>query len=87
MLTAVEFDNQVPRDAAAIGKVWTNPVLPAEFESATALGSGVRPQLALLVSRLGTKTPASIARSNTGAGGPARHSASELINRAPRKAR
>jgi hypothetical protein len=51
MLTAVEFDNQVLSDAAEIGKVGTNPVLPSEFESATALGSEVRPQLPLLVSR------------------------------------
>jgi len=29
MLTAVEFDNQVLRDAAEIGRVGTNPVLPA----------------------------------------------------------
>jgi len=63
MLTAVEFDNQMPRDAAEVGKVGANPVLPAEFESAQALGSEVRPQLPLLVSRLGTKTAASIARS------------------------
>ncbi len=62
MLTSVEFDNQVLRDAAEIDKVRTNPVLAAEFEPATALGSEVRPQLALLVSGLGTKTPASIAR-------------------------
>jgi len=86
MLTAVEVDNQVPRDAASVGKVGTNPVLPAEFESAQALGSELRPQLALLVSRLGTKMPASIARSYSGAGGPARHSA-EFINRAPQKER
>ena len=57
MLTAVEFNNQVLRDAAEIGKVGTNPVLPAEFKPATALGSQVCPQLALLVSQLGTKTP------------------------------
>ena len=63
MLTAFELDNQVLRDAAEIGKVGTNPVLSPEFESATALGSEVRPQLPLLVSRLSTKTPASIARS------------------------
>ena len=50
------------RDAAEIGKVGANPVLPAGFESATALGSEVRPQLPLLVSQLGTKTPASIAQ-------------------------
>ena len=62
MLTAVEFNNQVLRDAAEIGKVGTNPVLPSEFESATALGSEVRPQLPLLVSRFGTKMPASIAQ-------------------------
>jgi len=62
MLTAVEFDNQVLPDAAEIGKVGTNPVLPSEFESAAALGSEVRPQLPLLVSRFGTKTPPSIAR-------------------------
>jgi len=37
MLAAVGFDNQVLCDAAKIGKVGTNPVLPAEFESATAL--------------------------------------------------
>ncbi|HXR36280.1 MAG TPA: hypothetical protein VN754_10050 [Candidatus Binataceae bacterium] len=63
MLTAVEFDNQVLRDAAEIGKVGTSPMLAAEFEPATALGSEVRPQLALLVSGLGPKTPAAIARS------------------------
>jgi hypothetical protein len=56
----------VLRDAAEIGKVGTNPVLPAEFESATALGSEFRPQLPLLVSRFGTKTLASIARSKVG---------------------
>ncbi len=39
VLTAVEFDNQVPRDAAEIGTVGTNRVLPAEFESPQALGS------------------------------------------------
>jgi hypothetical protein len=58
MLTAVEFNNQVLRDAAEIGKVGTNPtnpVLSAGFESATALGSEVRPQLPLFVRR-GTKT-------------------------------
>jgi len=38
MLTAVEFDNQMPLDAAEIRKVGTNPVLPAEFESAQVLG-------------------------------------------------
>jgi hypothetical protein len=37
-------------------------MLPSEFESSTALGSEVRPQLPLLVTRFGTKTPASIAR-------------------------
>jgi hypothetical protein len=63
MLTTVAFDNQVPRDAAEVGKVGTNPVLPTEFESAQALGSELRPQLPLLGSQLGTKTPASIARS------------------------
>jgi hypothetical protein len=47
MLTAVEFNNQVLRDAAEIGKVGTNPVLSAGFESATALGSEVRPVKAL----------------------------------------
>ena len=52
VLTAVEFNNQVLRDAAEIGKVGTNPVVPAEFDSVTALGSEVRPQLPLLVSRL-----------------------------------
>jgi hypothetical protein len=31
MLAAVEFDNQVPRDAAQIGEVRTDPALPAEF--------------------------------------------------------
>jgi hypothetical protein len=31
MLTAVELDNQLPREAAEIGKVGTNPVLPAEL--------------------------------------------------------
>jgi len=62
MLTAVEFNNPVLRNAAEIGKVGTNPVLAAEFESATALGPEVRPQLPLLLSGLGTKTPASIAR-------------------------
>ena len=77
MLTAVEFDNQVLRDAAEIGKVGTNPVLSAQFESATALGSEVRPQLPLFVSQLGTKTPASITQI----------SSSELMNRAPQKAR
>jgi hypothetical protein len=56
MLTAVEFDNQVPRVAAEIGKVATNPVLPGEFESAQALGSELRPQLPLLVRGLATKT-------------------------------
>jgi len=74
------------RDAAENAKVVANPVLPAESESAAALGSEVRRQLALLVSQLGTKTPASGARSYSGAGGPARHSA-QLINRAPQKAR
>jgi len=43
MLAAVEFDDQPRRDAAEIGKVGTNAVLPAEFESATALGSEVAP--------------------------------------------
>ena len=38
----------MPRDAAEIGKVGTNPVLPAEFESAPALSCEVRPQLPLL---------------------------------------
>jgi len=37
-------------------------VQPAEFEFITTLGSGVRPHLPLLLSRLGTKTPASIVR-------------------------
>jgi hypothetical protein len=41
MLTAVEFDNQVLRDAAEIGKLGTNLVLSAGFESAAALGSEV----------------------------------------------
>ena len=63
MLTAVEFDYQVLRDAAEIGKVGTNPLQSAQFESAIALGSEVRPQLPLPASRLSTKTPASIARS------------------------
>jgi hypothetical protein len=62
MLTAVEFNNQVLRDAAEIGKVGTYPVLPAESESTTALGSEMHPQLPLLVRRLGTKMPASIAQ-------------------------
>jgi hypothetical protein len=43
MLAAVEFDNQMTRDAAVIGKVGANPVLPAESESATALSSEVPP--------------------------------------------
>jgi hypothetical protein len=51
MLTAGEFNNQVRRDTAEIGKVGTNPMLPAEFESTSALGSEVCPQLPLLVSR------------------------------------
>jgi hypothetical protein len=33
MLTAVEFNNQVLRDAAEIGKVGTNPVLPTELKT------------------------------------------------------
>jgi len=47
MLTSVEFDNQVLRDAAEVGKVGTNPLLSAEFESAQALGSELRPPLPL----------------------------------------
>ena len=55
MLTAVEFDNQAPRDAAEIGEVRTDTVLPAEFESLKALGPQMQPQLALLIRGRGTK--------------------------------
>jgi hypothetical protein len=50
ILTALEFVNQVLRNAAEIGEVRTDPMLPAELESAGALGSEVRPLLPLLVS-------------------------------------
>jgi hypothetical protein len=36
MLTAVEFDNQALRDAAEIGKVRTNRVLPADLNRHSA---------------------------------------------------
>ncbi len=62
MLIAVEFDNPVARDAAEICEVWTNVVLPAEFESRKALGSEVRPQLPLLIPTLSPKAPAWIAQ-------------------------
>ena len=62
MLIAVEFDNPVARDAAEICEVWTNVVLPAEFESRKALGSEVRPQLPLLIPTLSPKAPALIAQ-------------------------
>jgi hypothetical protein len=39
MLTAVEFDNQVLRDAAEIGKVGTNPVLSDVEAGLTGRGS------------------------------------------------
>jgi hypothetical protein len=61
MLTAVEFNNQVLRDAAENLRSRDQSGGAGEFESATALGSEVRSQLPLLVRR-GTKTPASIAR-------------------------
>jgi hypothetical protein len=77
MLAAVEFDNQVPRDAADIGAVRTDPVRSAEFESPEALGSEVLPQLPLLIGRLGTKPSAAAARSFV----------LRIHNRAPQQAR
>ncbi len=62
MLTTVEFDNQVLLDAAKVSEVSTKPVLPTKFESRKALGSEMFPELALLVSGLGTKPPAAITR-------------------------
>jgi hypothetical protein len=61
MLTAVEFNNQVLRDAAENLRSRDQSGGAGEFESATALGSEVRSQLPLFVRR-GTKTPASIAQ-------------------------
>ena len=62
MLTALEFDNPVARDAAEICDVWTNVVLRAEFESRKALGSEVLPQLPLLIRTLSPKAPVLIAQ-------------------------
>jgi hypothetical protein len=43
VLTAVEFDNKMPRDAAEIGEVGTNPVLSTEFEPNETFGSEAPP--------------------------------------------
>jgi hypothetical protein len=84
MLTAVEFDNQMLRDAAEIGKVGTNPVLAANLNPPRRLLEG---EPTTSAPRKSTQhEDAGLARAQSGAGGPARHSA-ELINRAPQKAR
>jgi hypothetical protein len=62
MPAAVEFDNQVPRDATEIGEVRTDPVRSAEFESSEALGPEVLPQLPLLIGRFDPKPSAATAR-------------------------
>jgi hypothetical protein len=77
MLAAIEFDNQTPLDATKIGKIRTNPVLPAEFGVTEAPGSEVPPQFPFLRCGLGTKPTASITRGFT----------VSIHNRAPDKAR
>ena len=76
VVTAVNFDDQPPLDAAQIGEVRTNPVLPTEFKPAETLSPEMSSQPALLLGGLGAKPSATIAGCFA-----VRHH-----NRAPRKA-